>query len=627
MVKATTSTDALPSQKIYDELISKRNCPVTSDEKKCCRDVKGDDLESALRIYKYIGQDLAPKITAAWHHASNKGMDHLSFGDRCMFLYFWTGSQIKNNVFNGGTTLQTAMRDVYVQLNKFNCSNGCKLSYDDISSLNIFNWAKLLWDYYYDYKYLRIQTGGNKDSLCVKLKAKLPGARDAHSNLKGNCHSGSYCDKFKAEQSNTNLEFAAPQQLKCQGDEETITEEVIETVTSPPDLMRNKLGELPSRLLYEKFEKEGQRTCNHGSIENIRGQLETALSQYNMKEYADRILYAWCYVNQGTEDSDAWRTGRFSLFYSFVGDLLFNHAGSSDKFSLPMNQIYDALKKMHDDQPCGDMCKDVSLSKEDDTFSHVKALNEYFSDYKTLKNHLGISGNGATIKKNCEKAYYDHLSNIKKACNSIRQKCSQPGNSSDGYCMWFNANKKHYCEDEELLKLTCKKVMWTKPNPNPNQAGSSGSFSDVDLQHNGLSGGEGKGGSDGGSIVGSVSGGIATIALPTIGFLLYKYTSLFDGIKKSLFGGLSNTGGRSRGRGRRSTIGRQHFDDTFTENDYSTLGDDGSTTLGGGGGSSTLGGSSTDISTIYNESPRRPTGRTRTRTNNGRPGNIRYYAT
>ncbi|XP_073886521.1 CD99 antigen isoform X4 [Macaca fascicularis] len=36
-----------------------------------------------------------------------------------------------------------------------------------------------------------------------------------------------------------------------------------------------------------------------------------------------------------------------------------------------------------------------------------------------------------------------------------------------------------------------------KPNPNPNQAGSSGSFSDADLV-DGVSGGEGKGGSDGG---------------------------------------------------------------------------------------------------------------------------------
>lgn len=36
-----------------------------------------------------------------------------------------------------------------------------------------------------------------------------------------------------------------------------------------------------------------------------------------------------------------------------------------------------------------------------------------------------------------------------------------------------------------------------KPNPNPNQAGSSGSFSDADLA-DGVSGGEGKGGSDGG---------------------------------------------------------------------------------------------------------------------------------
>uniref|UniRef100_A0A8C9GXI9 CD99 antigen n=1 Tax=Piliocolobus tephrosceles TaxID=591936 RepID=A0A8C9GXI9_9PRIM len=36
-----------------------------------------------------------------------------------------------------------------------------------------------------------------------------------------------------------------------------------------------------------------------------------------------------------------------------------------------------------------------------------------------------------------------------------------------------------------------------KPNPNPDQAGSSGSFSDADLA-DGVSGGEGKGGSDGG---------------------------------------------------------------------------------------------------------------------------------
>ncbi|ANQ07505.1 Uncharacterized protein PCOAH_00016250 [Plasmodium coatneyi] len=160
-----------------------------------------------------------------------------------------------------------------------------------------------------------------------------------------------------------------------------------------------------------------------------------------------------------------------------------------------------------------------------------------------------------------------------------------------------------------------------KPTATPKKPSAGDDFdlgnAVVDGGVDGVSGGEGKGGSDGGgshrkegeeggdgsgALPGAVSGGLAAVGLPTIMFLLYKvivsqhlkyinnYTSLFSGIKSSF--------GKSRRR--RSAIG--HELNAFSEDNSTTFG---STVYSTEVSSSNLTAvessiaDSTDVSTVY----------------------------
>eukprot|EP00366_Plasmodium_knowlesi_P000855 XP_002258352.1 KIR protein [Plasmodium knowlesi strain H] len=412
-----------------------------------------------------------------------------------------------------------------------------------------------------------------------------------------------------------------------------------------PCLGNDMLDNLPSRILYKKFEnKEGKDKCDTGKVNDGRAHLKSTLGDYNcVGDCIEKVMSAWCYINGNVNENNSLSYDEFhNLFYSWLGEeLRMRIAGESSRFENIAKNVHGALERMHDGKECEDMCKDIYLKKkqedDDGTFEHIKLLAEYFTDSKKLKEQLG---NDSTEKK-CEEAYDDHLKQIKNACKAIGGKCSN-GSRSEEYCKWFHKHNKineesgdkKYCDQTELDKLTCTPVKWVKSSASSGYGYSTGNQNTGSPRPSSVSSSarDASAGGSGGGVGGMVGGGLVSVALPTIGFFLYKYTDVFDGIKKSLFGGLNN-----RNRGRRSIGRRQHFDDTFTENDSSTLGHDGSTLGDGsttlGGESSTLGGSSTDISTIYNddddgERRRRPSPPRRTRvTNNRRPENIRYYAT
>ncbi|CAA9988630.1 KIR protein [Plasmodium knowlesi strain H] len=397
---------------------------------------------------------------------------------------------------------------------------------------------------------------------------------------------------------------------------------------------------LPSEIIYSKFVEGTGCPVEYGG-RKYKEEWERVLRGVLQKKGIDgsnlavEIARTWCnvYIMRLPEEVPGY--GPWDVFYFWLGDQIRGKLNGNN-FSNVMGAMYKVLTK----DECRSKCKNIYPGIREELFQEAKKLFEYYFDYNYLNTQKGSN------KKSICGRMMAKLEEAKSAFRDISSLCNNA--ASDRYCRIFwgeSVGKEPYKEPEPL---TCPEgeaeSLGPESRPGPDgrlnsDIDISGPKVDIDVPDVNIEGpdaklkGSGaevlwpdvKEAADGksGSIVGSVSGGLVSVALPAIGFYLYKYTDVFDGIKKSLFGGLNN-----RNRGRRSTIRHQHFDDTFTGNDSSTLGGDGSTTLGGGGGeSSTLGGSSTDISTIYDDGRRQPTGRTRTGTNNRRPGNIRYYAT
>eukprot|EP00366_Plasmodium_knowlesi_P000129 XP_002257626.1 KIR protein [Plasmodium knowlesi strain H] len=392
------------------------------------------------------------------------------------------------------------------------------------------------------------------------------------------------------------------------------------------------LGHLPSRQAYQDFDVMWRMYYDDQYVGTIKSALKSTMETHLKNDHClNRILGAWYYTTNIMSTTNQAHQNRCSYFYYWLGMLIHNKlktatgeaVGTTSSFSEAMNAIYEQLVKLpntEDKSPCP---KITTADNLDSTFfEYRKKVFDLYHDYGAIEKLLQDDGASGTAP--CSKTFFNYIDNAKNSIEKAKSSCNSEQNPPSAYsgddpcCKKLLQNGNTEPTEHHLSQLTC-----TEQTDLPDDGPEVELTTDCSTNP-GVEIGQSSSSSDDGSIVGSVSGGIATIGIPAIGFFLYKYTNIFDGIKKSLFGGLNNGNNR---RGRRSTFRHQHFDDTLTGNDYSTLGDDGSTTLGGGGGSSTLGGSSTDISTIYEEPPRRPSGRTRTGTNNRRPGNIRYYAT
>ncbi|CAA9986113.1 KIR protein [Plasmodium knowlesi strain H] len=389
------------------------------------------------------------------------------------------------------------------------------------------------------------------------------------------------------------------------------------------------VNKLPSRQMYKKLEGDGQGKCDEewDDAKKVRMQLKS----YNIPENAcSKIMSTLCYIERlRRSSSDNGIPEEYKFFYYHVGDILLR-ADKDSMFEQYMDKVSSIIAVYASELSKHFWTPDSTVKVD---FPTRKTVFDYYKDKNTIQDQL----NGG--KQQCNAKYHAHLEAIEKAYETEHGKCS--GNRSSDWCTKFKTYFPDYETDgKDSLDLKCEQVdngsslsssdcaldiKNTKENegatityrteetpaPELDSTSSSTSSSHQPFSFNNFFSNEN-------NMVTLSSAMAGTVAIPLIGSLLYKYTDIFDGIKNSLFGGSNNTGGRSRGR--RSTF--QHNDQHFDGLDSSTMGDD----------SSTLGGSSTDISTIYNDDDggrRRPTGRGRTQAgiNNGRPGNIRYYAT
>eukprot|EP00366_Plasmodium_knowlesi_P002016 XP_002259513.1 KIR protein [Plasmodium knowlesi strain H] len=382
----------------------------------------------------------------------------------------------------------------------------------------------------------------------------------------------------------------------------------------------------PSKVAESEINSSGDTSCKDGGSGSISSVEQTLKGHDDIASDAEDIAKYFCYVYEKKENISQDVSPCYYLYY-YLGDLFYNSMESEDSFWRLMGIV---SQQLGDIIGYNQTCK-VELSKiKKDLFIWEKKVHDYYKDYTTIGEKL----NTKNADTPCSEALQEYLRNAALAYGQIESYCLEPNGGGIEYCTKFSTTYKDLTLPNDLSSMCGSTSTRSTTFVRPEQTREQQQLIQEEARRRSAEavtdGSTATTGSDSTIAPGAVAGGtIATIGLPTIGFFLYKYTNIFDGIKNSLFGGLNNGNNR---RGRRST-GRhnfQHFDDTLTDNDSSTLGDDGSTTLGGGGGggSSTLGGSSTDVSTIYNDGRGRPSPpKGRAGTNNRRQGNIRYYAT
>ncbi|CAA9987183.1 KIR protein [Plasmodium knowlesi strain H] len=619
--KTDQCSGKLPSEQKYEALGKEKNCIANH----------GDQTKNGNIVNNLMGtmdlwlsnKDDARQIVEAYCHASTEAVsDSTDYYDSCHFFYFWLGDLLKDKFKITNLDLNSVMDPVYKRLEDFQFRSGmqkrnCKNLYPLIGK-SIFDLYKIIFDYSYNFNTLQASSDqGQKEHLCKdECTEYVAAAERAYEKVKGNCNepnanSDPWCKDFTGAYKNhfeTNGKPKLPCTITSKGhrDESECRENSLSDLgdLSGP-LTKDHLGKLPSKMIYKELrDGEDKDKCDKELMESTETQLKSALNGYACDEICrEKIISAWCLVTRGMGDRcDLQEKERYDFFYLWLVEQLFAEKGQIDSFCGLVKEIKKALTEMYAGQDCDILCTD---KMDKNFFSNAKEVYDYYKDHAGIMQQVGSGG------RLCNQEYKNHLKSIVSACEAVNTYCKNGQYNSTPYCSWFNGESdgKNYCDQTELAKLTC-----TTPS------GSSGHSSSV----SGSSSGGGSGG-----VGGMVGGGLASVALPAVGLLLYKYTDVFDGIKKSLFGGLNNGNNR---RGRRSTFrhNEQHFDgfDSSTlGDDSSTLGGDGSTTLGGGGGeSSTLGGSSTDISTIYDdgERRRRPSPASTKPYNTRQSRNIRY---
>ncbi|ANQ09262.1 Uncharacterized protein PCOAH_00035620, partial [Plasmodium coatneyi] len=320
------------------------------------------------------------------------------------------------------------------------------------------------------------------------------------------------------------------------------------------------VNKLPSRKLYRELDESTSTTfCE------LANAVRSTLGPFNSigGEYKNGILRACCATSEMGTGSTT-KSERYNFLYYWLGDKIWDklQEGSNREtdFTGIMFSICEDIKSTCGNPGYQILCGSVNRN----IFNEGKIIYDYVKDYTALQGYVSTGANS------CGTPYEQNIVKIKAACATVNGRCPRMPTNRDPYCAWFRENEDK-CSDEELGKLPCstpKKpsagddfdlgdavvdggsdcspspescVSKPKPNPNPNQAGSSGSFSDADLA-DGVSGGEGKGGSDGGGShrkegeEGPASSNVTSIAipsaltavgLPALAYIFYKYKPFF----------------------------------------------------------------------------------------------------
>ncbi|ANQ09113.1 KIR protein [Plasmodium coatneyi] len=178
------------------------------------------------------------------------------------------------------------------------------------------------------------------------------------------------------------------------------------------------------------------------------------------------IVRAYCYAYKRKKENESNGDVQFKdapcyFFYYWIEKLVPKETHTSE---LPdfLGKFYKTL-----DSTAGEnWCKVTYEDPDINTFALRKGVHDFTYDYDKIQNN--VKQNGSTRGSE----YIGYLNGIDSACRIVSAGCPKEGNS-DPYCADFNKEYRVYCE-QKVQELRAQLN-------NPNQAGSSGSFSDADV--------------------------------------------------------------------------------------------------------------------------------------------------
>ncbi|ANQ10667.1 KIR protein [Plasmodium coatneyi] len=337
-------------------------------------------------------------------------------------------------------------------------------------------------------------------------------------------------------------------------------------------------GGLPSKSIYKKLDV-GQGGCDGEA--NIQGIEEKLKSYVENVDHMNRIKKALCYVSEMEKDNTNRKEDYCYALYFWVGEILPKELGEL-KFQKAISDYQTKIQV--NSKKYG--CTPPSLSNKPEFFTKLKKLFDYKVDRTFIESNVSKEG------KPCPAKYQAYLEEVQGAYKVMQQECTE-GYEED-WCVDFMKWCPEY-RNEENLESGCKPVDTAKhrvPVEQQQEQQQEQEHASSDVSASGT-----------GTTI-AIPSTMATLALPTAAFFLYKYTNLFSAKRGTV---------SPKRRKRRSA--NTNFDNTSNDDDTSTYNSTYDSTE-----ASTIANSMTDASTIYNGRP--PP--LRARNNNGWRRNVAY---
>ncbi|ANQ11136.1 KIR protein [Plasmodium coatneyi] len=227
-------------------------------------------------------------------------------------------------------------------------------------------------------------------------------------------------------------------------------------------------GSVPSRTEFYDVFNGGWKGRNYENAWSTgrENELKGKLSGYEgLFGFLSRIIDAYCYAGS-MNGRPKFKDAPCSFFYYWMKNTV---PGGSDTAELShvLGNIYNTLNDAPYENKCDLKYGDVLWTQ----FDRMKEVHDFAYDYDTIQSLVG-----GCQPADCSK-YLLYLQGIKSACTLAGAGCDSVRHGPGTYCYDYNEKYKNFCEQnkQELIPLCIQ-----RKNPNPNQASSSGSFSDND---------------------------------------------------------------------------------------------------------------------------------------------------
>ncbi|CAA9991326.1 KIR protein [Plasmodium knowlesi strain H] len=198
---------------------------------------------------------------------------------------------------------------------------------------------------------------------------------------------------------------------------------------------------------YKELEDAGTNggSC-HGCYASRKSELQAAMQPYKLFEnVVQKMMNAWCYVNKKTGSE---RSKYCDLFYYWLGNLILKTPNNDiSVLKVAMETIYDKLQQWKKMDEC---MKWPKVKREE--FYNLKRLHDFVQDFTNLDTKIG------TTDETCLKEYKNYLEEVSPTYISTQSTCQGRWKQNDPYCtawkeMW---NTQGSLQGEKLNELSSK---------------------------------------------------------------------------------------------------------------------------------------------------------------------------